>query len=112
VARRADWRVLDENKGELEPVPSAAALQSPGAEDAVGAFRVVRCLCVCCDLVIPTKAPFPLPKTLVSRAAAAVAAGALRGLPRAKEHHGPRAHLRLMRMRGAAGVLLLIGCRM
>lgn len=35
VARRAGWRVLDENKGELEPVPPKPQ-QGAGAE-AVGA---------------------------------------------------------------------------
>lgn len=44
MARRAGWRVLDENKGELEPVPSAVATQAPGAEDAVGAFWTTNAL--------------------------------------------------------------------
>lgn len=41
VARRAGWRVLDENKGELEPVPPKGVEGAGHGQAAVGA-----CVCV------------------------------------------------------------------
>lgn len=38
VARRAGWRVLDENKGELEPVPPKSLEGAGHGQAAVGAW--------------------------------------------------------------------------
>ena len=103
--------MADENKGELEPGPRAAQAGAAGqGAEAIGACLFCPFMCVRGTDGRRGWLTFPLPPTFLtyihgsiirwSRAAAALAAGALRGLPRAQERHG--AH-RVM-PRGVLGV--------